>query len=110
MLGQGKSVWQAEIDAAAETIDFLRFNVKVEREREKRERQRKNRPEERGRKKKKRQRTGCDKIGRRHLTLSLSLSLSLSLLHYVEEIYSMQPPKNSAGVWNRVEYRPLEGT
>lgn len=26
---QGKTVWQAEIDAAAETIDFLRFNVKV---------------------------------------------------------------------------------
>lgn len=29
MLGQGKTVWQAEIDAAAETIDFLRFNVKA---------------------------------------------------------------------------------
>eukprot|EP01112_Ceratiomyxa_fruticulosa_P017627 TRINITY_DN552_c0_g1_i3.p1 TRINITY_DN552_c0_g1~~TRINITY_DN552_c0_g1_i3.p1 ORF type:complete len:551 (-),score=135.21 TRINITY_DN552_c0_g1_i3:128-1780(-) len=28
MLGQGKTVWQAEIDAGAETIDFLRFNVK----------------------------------------------------------------------------------
>jgi len=28
MLGQGKTVWQAEIDAAAETIDFFRFNVK----------------------------------------------------------------------------------
>jgi 1-pyrroline-5-carboxylate dehydrogenase len=28
MLGQGKTVWQAEIDAAAELIDFLRFNVK----------------------------------------------------------------------------------
>jgi 1-pyrroline-5-carboxylate dehydrogenase len=26
MLGQGKTVWQAEIDAAAETIDFLRIN------------------------------------------------------------------------------------
>ena len=25
MLGQGKNVWQAEIDAAAETCDFLRF-------------------------------------------------------------------------------------
>jgi 1-pyrroline-5-carboxylate dehydrogenase len=56
MLGQGKTVWQAEIDAAAETIDFFRFNVK-----------------------------------------------------YAEEIYSMQPPENSKGVWNRVEYRPLEG-
>ena len=28
MLGQGKTVWQAEIDAAAEVIDFFRFNVK----------------------------------------------------------------------------------
>ena len=27
MLGQGKSVFQAEIDAACETIDFLRFNA-----------------------------------------------------------------------------------
>ncbi|MBI4835593.1 MAG: L-glutamate gamma-semialdehyde dehydrogenase [Planctomycetes bacterium] len=27
MLGQGKSVYQAEIDAACETIDYLRFNV-----------------------------------------------------------------------------------
>ncbi|KAG8983232.1 1-pyrroline-5-carboxylate dehydrogenase, partial [Tulasnella sp. 427] len=56
ILGQGKNAWQAEIDAAAELIDFLRFGVK-----------------------------------------------------YVEELYSQQPPKNSAGVWNRVEYRPLEG-
>ncbi|OLY81491.1 Delta-1-pyrroline-5-carboxylate dehydrogenase, mitochondrial [Smittium mucronatum] len=28
MLGQGKNIWQAEIDAAAEAADFLRFNVK----------------------------------------------------------------------------------
>ncbi|KIM63693.1 hypothetical protein SCLCIDRAFT_116962 [Scleroderma citrinum Foug A] len=56
MLGQGKNAWQAEIDAAAEFTDFLRFGVK-----------------------------------------------------YVEELYSQQPPKNSAGSWNRVEYRPLEG-
>lgn len=28
MLGQGKTVWQAEIDSACETIDFLRFNPK----------------------------------------------------------------------------------
>ncbi|TFK96579.1 delta-1-pyrroline-5-carboxylate dehydrogenase [Pterulicium gracile] len=28
MLGQGKNVWQAEIDAAAELADFLRFGVK----------------------------------------------------------------------------------
>lgn len=26
MLGQGKTVWQAEIDSGAESIDFLRFN------------------------------------------------------------------------------------
>jgi 1-pyrroline-5-carboxylate dehydrogenase len=26
MVGQGKTMWQADIDAAAETIDFLRFN------------------------------------------------------------------------------------
>ncbi|KAI0171945.1 delta-1-pyrroline-5-carboxylate dehydrogenase 1 [Hypoxylon sp. FL1284] len=55
MLGQGKNMWQAEIDAAAELIDFLRFNVK-----------------------------------------------------FAEEMYSQQP-HNSTGVWNRVEYRPLEG-
>lgn len=28
MVGQGKNVWQAEIDAPVETADFLRFNVK----------------------------------------------------------------------------------
>jgi 1-pyrroline-5-carboxylate dehydrogenase len=28
MLGQGKNAWQAEIDAAAELIDFFRFGVK----------------------------------------------------------------------------------
>ncbi|KAL4076242.1 Aldehyde/histidinol dehydrogenase [Scleroderma yunnanense] len=28
---------------------------------------------------------------------------------YVEELYSQQPPKNTAGSWNRVEYRSLEG-
>ena len=27
MLGQGKNVYQAEIDAACETIDYLRYNV-----------------------------------------------------------------------------------
>ncbi|KAK5073812.1 1-pyrroline-5-carboxylate dehydrogenase [Lithohypha guttulata] len=56
MLGQGKNAWQAEIDAAAELADFLRFNVR-----------------------------------------------------YAEELYAQQPPYNSAGVWNRLEYRPLEG-
>jgi len=28
MIGQGKNMWQAEIDAAAELVDFLRFGVK----------------------------------------------------------------------------------
>ncbi|OCF45052.1 1-pyrroline-5-carboxylate dehydrogenase [Kwoniella heveanensis CBS 569] len=28
---------------------------------------------------------------------------------YVEELYANQPPRNSQGVWNRTEYRPLEG-
>lgn len=56
MLGQGKNAWQAEIDSAAEMVDFLRFNVQ-----------------------------------------------------YAEELYAQQPAHNSPGVWNRVEYRPLEG-
>ncbi|KAG8533320.1 uncharacterized protein KY384_002103 [Bacidia gigantensis] len=56
MLGQGKNTWQAEIDAAAELCDFLRFNVQ-----------------------------------------------------YAQELYAQQPVHNSPGVWNRVEYRPLEG-
>jgi 1-pyrroline-5-carboxylate dehydrogenase len=56
MLGQGKNAWQAEIDAAAELCDFLRFNV-----------------------------------------------------HYAEQLYAQQPAHNSPGIWNRVEYRPLEG-
>ncbi|CAK9783390.1 delta-1-pyrroline-5-carboxylate dehydrogenase 1 [Cutaneotrichosporon oleaginosum] len=56
MLGQGKNAWQAEIDAAAELADFLRFSVK-----------------------------------------------------FVEELYTQQPARNSDGVWNRTEFRPLEG-
>ncbi|KAH0588121.1 hypothetical protein H2248_006842 [Termitomyces sp. 'cryptogamus'] len=56
VLGQGKNAWQAEIDAAAEFSDFLRFGVK-----------------------------------------------------FVDELYSQQPSKNAPGVWNRVEYRALEG-
>ncbi|KAK0499526.1 delta-1-pyrroline-5-carboxylate dehydrogenase [Armillaria luteobubalina] len=56
ILGQGKNPWQAEIDAAAELADFLRFGVK-----------------------------------------------------YVSELYAQQPPKNSPGAWNRIEYRALEG-
>ena len=55
MLGQSKNSYQAEIDAACELIDFLRFNV-----------------------------------------------------HYLSEIYRQQPI-SSAGINNRVEYRPLEG-
>ena len=55
MLGQGKTVQQAEIDAACELVDFLRFNVA-----------------------------------------------------YAQQIMSDQPA-NSPGVWNRMEYRPLEG-
>jgi 1-pyrroline-5-carboxylate dehydrogenase len=55
MLGQSKTVIQAEIDAACELIDFLRFNVA---------------------------------FGR----------------HVIE-----QQPDSSPGVWNRLDYRPLEG-
>jgi 1-pyrroline-5-carboxylate dehydrogenase len=55
MLGQGKSIHQAEIDAACELIDFLRFNV-----------------------------------------------------HYAEQIYRGQP-NDSRGIWNQMQYRPLEG-
>lgn len=55
MLGQGKSIHQAEIDAACELIDFLRFNV-----------------------------------------------------HYAEQIYRDQP-NDSPGIWNQMQYRPLEG-
>ncbi|PYP01670.1 MAG: 1-pyrroline-5-carboxylate dehydrogenase [Gemmatimonadetes bacterium] len=55
MLGQSKTVHQAEIDAACELIDFFRFNV-----------------------------------------------------HYAERIYAEQP-LSVAGVWNYLDYRPLEG-
>lgn len=55
MLGQSKNVFQAEIDSAAELIDFFRFNVQ-----------------------------------------------------YMTDIYEKQP-YSPDGVWNRVEYRPLEG-
>lgn len=55
MLGQSKNPYQAEIDAACELIDFLRFNV-----------------------------------------------------HFLSEIYRQQPI-SSAGMNNRIEYRPLEG-
>jgi 1-pyrroline-5-carboxylate dehydrogenase len=55
MWGQSKNAFQAEIDAACELIDFLRFNVK-----------------------------------------------------FMEEIYNEQP-NSSTNVWNRMEYRPLEG-
>jgi 1-pyrroline-5-carboxylate dehydrogenase len=55
MLGQSKTVHQAEIDAACEFADFLRFNVQ-----------------------------------------------------FMSEIYGMQPVSEH-GIWNRIEYRPLEG-
>jgi 1-pyrroline-5-carboxylate dehydrogenase len=55
ILGQSKSVQQAEIDAACELIDFWRFNVR-----------------------------------------------------YAQRIHEQQP-LSSPGVWNRLEYRPLEG-
>ena len=55
MLGQSKNAFQAEIDAACEFIDFLRFNVQ-----------------------------------------------------YMTDIYKEQP-ESAPGMWNRLEYRPLEG-
>lgn len=55
MLGQSKNVFQSEIDAVCELIDFLKFNVA-----------------------------------------------------YMQQIYEDQPGSNP-GVWNRLEYRPLEG-
>ena len=56
MLGQGKNVFQGEIDCIGELIDFLRFNVR-----------------------------------------------------YAADLYRQQPPESATGVWNRTEYRPLEG-
>lgn len=55
MIAQSKTIHQAEIDAACELIDFLRFNVQ-----------------------------------------------------YMTEIYQEQPA-SAPGIWNRVEFRPLEG-
>ena len=55
MLGQSKTAFQAEIDAASEMIDFWRFNTA-----------------------------------------------------FAQELYSEQPI-SAAGVWNQMEYRPLEG-
>jgi 1-pyrroline-5-carboxylate dehydrogenase len=55
MLGQSKTAFQAEIDAASEMIDFWRFNTA-----------------------------------------------------FAQELYSEQPI-STAGVWNQMEYRPLEG-
>ncbi len=55
ILGQSKSVYQAEIDAACELIDFWRYNV-----------------------------------------------------HYARRLLADQP-ESGPGVWNRMEYRPLEG-
>jgi 1-pyrroline-5-carboxylate dehydrogenase len=55
MLGQSKTVHQAEIDSACELIDFYRFNI-----------------------------------------------------YYMSQIYAQQPD-SSAGTWNYMEYRALEG-
>jgi 1-pyrroline-5-carboxylate dehydrogenase len=55
ILGQSKSVYQAEIDAACELIDFWRYNV-----------------------------------------------------YFARRLLEEQP-QSSAGIWNRMEYRPLEG-
>jgi 1-pyrroline-5-carboxylate dehydrogenase len=55
MIAQSKTIFQAEIDASCELIDFLRYNVE-----------------------------------------------------FMTQIYSDQPKSDSA-VWNRLEYRPLEG-
>jgi 1-pyrroline-5-carboxylate dehydrogenase len=55
MIAQSKNVFQAEIDASCELIDFLRFNVE-----------------------------------------------------FMTQIYADQPVSNS-DVWNKMEYRPLEG-
>ncbi|MFT7250394.1 MAG: 1-pyrroline-5-carboxylate dehydrogenase [Flavobacterium sp.] len=55
MIAQSKNVFQAEIDASCELIDFLRYNVE-----------------------------------------------------FMTQIYNDQPTSNS-DVWNKVEYRPLEG-
>ena len=30
-------------------------------------------------------------------------------MQYVTQLYAEQPPENSPGVWNKLEYRPLEG-
>lgn len=55
MIGQSKTAFQAEIDAACETIDFFRFGA-----------------------------------------------------HFAEGIFDHQPVSEK-GIWNRLEYRPLEG-
>ena len=55
MIAQSKNIFQAEIDASCELIDFLRYNVE-----------------------------------------------------FMTQIYSDQP-KSDSSVWNRLEYRPLEG-
>jgi len=55
MLGQSKTVYQSEIDAVCELIDFWRYNV-----------------------------------------------------YFARQMLDEQP-RSSAGVWNRMEYRPLEG-
>ena len=55
MLGQSKNIYQSEIDAVCELVDFFKFNVQ-----------------------------------------------------YMTEMYAQQP-ESAPGIWNRLEYRPLEG-
>ena len=55
LLGQSKNIYQSEIDAVCELVDFFKFNVQ-----------------------------------------------------YMTEMYAMQP-ESAKGIWNRLEYRPLEG-
>ncbi len=55
ILGQSKNVFQSEIDAVAELIDFLRYNV-----------------------------------------------------YYMDKLYNEQP-KSTKNIWDRMEFRPLEG-
>lgn len=56
MLGQGKNLWQAEIDSSVESVDFFRQYVKE-----------------------------C------------------------ENMFAQQPKVHDDGVWNKMEYRPIEG-
>jgi len=56
MLGQGKNIWQAEVDSIAELADFWRFNCQ-----------------------------------------------------FAQDLYDQQPKEHSTAIWNRIDYRSLEG-